>query len=326
MNRKNYMRLATYAAAVAFFAAAMHAQGKTVAVTFDDLPVSTIGPDFSPGAQQKASAIVTSILTTLRAHHVPAMGMVNEKKVHAGGTYSGEVNADRAALLEQWVNAGRTLGSHSFAHLHLSEISLEKAEQELVEGEKVSAPIMAKHGWKVHFYRYPFNDTGGSEEKKKGFEAILEKHGYTIAPMTIQNDDWMYNVAYEVSDAATKQKLRDTYLAETNQQIEFTDKVIQQLFHHPIAQVLLIHSNQLNADTLDATLTAFEKHGYTFVDLPTAVKDPAYKTPDLYTGKQGMSWLERWRIALQKQQPIPGETPAAPKWVQDAYNEALKKK
>ncbi|MDR3736223.1 MAG: polysaccharide deacetylase family protein [Acidobacteriaceae bacterium] len=318
-----------YLTAILLATATLHGQSKTIAITFDDLPVSTIGPDFSAGSQAKATAITTSILTTLKAHHAPAIGMVNEKKLHEGGLPSGAINVDRAALLDQWVTNGRSLGNHSFSHLHLSEISLDKAEQELLENETVSAPAMQKRTWKYHYYRYPFNDTGGSEEKKKSYEAILAKHGYSIAPMTIQNDDWMYNVVYDAPvrpSADEQKKLRDAYLEETNRQIEFTEKLTAELFHRQIPQVLLIHANQLNADTLDATLKAFETHGYTFVALYDALQDKAYKTPDLYYGPNGVSWLERWRITLQKQQPNFVETPQAQQWVQAAYKTATAKK
>ena len=40
----------------------------------------------------------------------------------------------------------------------------------------------------------------------------------------------------------------------------------------------------------------FERRGYGFVTLDEALVDPAYASEDTYTGRAGMSWLQRWAI------------------------------
>ena len=63
-------------------------------------------------------------------------------------------------------------------------------------------------------------------------------------------------------------------------------------------------------------LTAMRQRGYTFVTLDEALADPAYRTPDLYTGDQGISWLHRWSIALKRPMDMNKE-PDPPKWLFD---------
>ena len=39
------------------------------------------------------------------------------------------------------------------------------------------------------------------------------------------------------------------------------------------------------------------------VTLDKALRDPAYKTPDPYAAKDGVDWMERWSMQLNKQLP-----------------------
>src|SRR6266478_3297988 len=67
---------------------------RTVALTFDDLPDAL---DDLAGMRRNTP----ELLRTLKLHNAPAIGFVNESKLHAPG----ELDA-RTAVLKQWVNAG----------------------------------------------------------------------------------------------------------------------------------------------------------------------------------------------------------------------------
>jgi len=84
-----------------------------------------------------------------------------------------------------------------------------------------------------------------------------------------------------------------------------------------IAQTLLIHASQLNADAMPDLLAMMRARGYEFVSLETALKDPAYSLPDEYYGKGGFSWLHRW--SKTKGLPAKGE-PDPPAWVTAAFD------
>jgi hypothetical protein len=68
-------------------------------------------------------------------------------------------------------------------------------------------------------------------------------------------------------------------------------------------------------------LTKFEAHGYKFITLEEALKDPAYQTADDYAGPYGSPWEHRWAKTLGKEQDLKG-APDTPKWVWDLYNKA----
>lgn len=87
-----------------------------------------------------------------------------------------------------------------------------------------------------------------------------------------------------------------------------------------IPQILLLHANEINADCLDEMLDRLEARGYAFVSLEEAVRDPAYRTPDEYVGRNGPSWLHRWRVTLGQPSRLRDE-PDLPDWALRAYQE-----
>jgi peptidoglycan-N-acetylglucosamine deacetylase len=307
-------------------ASAQGSGGKTIALTFDDLPVSTIGQDPSPAAQLRAKKITTKILSTLKKHDAPATGFVNEEKLNTPGARDA-----RASLLEDWLNAGMELGNHGYSHLEFSQVSLAAYEDDFVRGDVIT-PLMVKMQSTgkaaPRYFRYPFNDTGDTAEKKLTFVDFLRSRNFAIAPMTFENDDWMYTALYEPAstkgDAETTTRLKAAYLEESEQEITNVEQLSQSLFGRQIAQIADLHVNGVNADVLDDLLTLLEKRGYKFVSMETALADPAYGTLDEYVGSAGISWLHRWQPALGKKMDFSSD-PDPAKWVQDDYKKLVAK-
>ena len=85
---------------------------------------------------------------------------------------------------------------------------------------------------------------------------------------------------------------------------------------HEVAQTLLIHVSQLNADSISALLEMFRKRNYRFISLSEALKDPAYSLADDYAGPGGFSWIHHW--SMTKKMPNKGE-PDEPAWINEAF-------
>jgi peptidoglycan-N-acetylglucosamine deacetylase len=298
----------------------VHAQtaSKSIALTFDDLPVSEIGQDPQPEYTEKAATITKKILGVLHKHHAPAIGFVNEIKLNTPGArdfYCG--------LLMEWLAEGHLLGNHGYSHLEFAQTSLQSYEDDFLRGDVITPLLLQYRGTAVRYFRYPYNDTGDTAAKKQEFLTFLAAHGYKPAPMTFENDDWMYAVLYEdavtKNDSIAKANLRKAYLDESEQHISFIESSSQASFHRQIPQIADLHVNRLSADVLDDLLTLFENHGYTFIALPDALSDPAYQTKDDFVGSDGISWLLRWQLALGK--PIDyKDSSEPPQWVQNAYH------
>lgn len=281
-----------------------------MAITFDDLPKSQ-GMDDIDGARRTTE----SILRVLKAHNAPAVAFVNEGKLYSGPT----MVADRAALLKSWVDAGVPLGNHTYSHLDINTVPLEKYQDDVVRGERTYTRLMrgiATERW----FRHPYTHTGPTAESKAGLEKFLAGRGYRIAPFTIENSDWLFSNAYakakKAGDEGQATKIREAYLAHSDAMLTWFETLAKETFGREIPHILLIHSNDLHTDALDALLTMIEKRGYRWVTLGDAMKDDAYKTPDEFVGTNGPSWLHRWRVAKKLPDRMRDE-PDPPLWVMD---------
>ena len=283
---------------------------RTVAITIDDLPF--VGGNRSLAAAQEGTA---KILYALKQANVPAIGFVNEGKVHLAG----ERDA-RTALLQQWVDAGLTLGNHTFSHDDLNKIPLEQFQDDLIRGEVLWRPMIEKAGRRELWFRHPFLHTGADAAKRAAFERFLASRGYRIAPVTLEHSDWWFAGLYDRlmarGDTANAGKVRTASLEYLDTMLDYHEALTWRLFQRDIAHVFLMHANTLNGLILPEMLDRFERRGYKFVPLAEALKDPAYQTEDRYNGTQGPVWLHHWSIALG-QQSGPEQEPDIPKWLFD---------
>ena len=293
------------------------ASPRAIALTFDDLPMAVVGNDHIAGPLEETQRINRELLATLRQHHAPAIGFVNEVKLNV----EGERDA-RAAILEDWLTAGMLLGNHGYSHVQFSDTTLAGYEEEFVRGDVITAPLVAQHHQQERYFRHPYLDTGNTEAKKQGFDTFLAGHGYTVAPVTMQNQDWMFNAPYAEArkhrKMAETKRVRDAYLAHTAAMFASAEDLSRSTFGHEIPLVIMLHDDLLNAENLDAVLTLMEQRGYRFIGLPEALADSAYKTPDLYYHGGGLSWLDRWQLAFHRH--VAEKAPEPPKWVQQQYD------
>ncbi|HEX8423066.1 MAG TPA: polysaccharide deacetylase family protein, partial [Pyrinomonadaceae bacterium] len=265
---------------------------RQVAVTFDDLPFTGDGGKTSLSALREFTA---KLLATLGAHRVPAIGFVNERKLQR----EGEREA-RVAVLKMWTDAGLELGNHTFAHASLYKMPLADFQQQVVDGEPVTRSLLAARNMKLRYFRHPFLNTGPDLKTKEAFEQFLASRGYRVAPVTIDNAEWIFAQAYsdalQRGDRETASRIADEYVPYMERMFEFYERMSVELFGREIAQTLLVHANALNADHFGRIIEMMKRRGYSFVTLDHALQDKAYEHRDTYTGATGISWLQRWAI------------------------------
>ncbi len=285
---------------------------RTMALTFDDLPFVSGGQPYFPAATRAT----TGILKVLRQHRAPAIGFVNEGQLYSGV----ERLKVREPLLQQWIDAGMTLGNHTYGHPDFNTQTVDAFKDEIVRGEPTITRLMAEKS--PLFFRHPMTHTGDTKEKKDAIDAFLASRGYRIAPHTIENSDYIFNVGYvraqAEKDAALADRLRDAYIEMTMTATAFAEKTGPALFMREIPQVLLLHANAITAESLDAMLSMFEKRGYRFVTLEAAMADPAYATPDTMVSAFGPTWFWRWARTLGVRLSGAGD-PDVPDWVMALY-------
>jgi len=289
---------------------------RQIAITFDDLPSV---PTYDVGEMK---ALTTKLLKILKQNKIPAVGFVNEGKLHHRGP--SEVEA-RAAILNLWIEAGFELGNHTYSHLDMFKASAEEFEQDLIAGEKITQKLLAAKGMKLRYFRHPFLNTGASPEMKSAFDKILAERKYIIAPVTVDNQDYVFAAVYadalKNSDRTMMNRVGEAYIPYMEAMLEFYEKQSSTLLDYEIRQILLVHANMLNADHFDKLITRMKKRGYQFISLEEALRDKAYKLEDQFIARAGISWLQRWAYT-QKHQPTIEQfklEPDAPEFIKHAY-------
>jgi peptidoglycan-N-acetylglucosamine deacetylase len=275
--------------AVSFPAAA-----EGVAVTFDDLPTMALN-----GSLDYTTTTTRRLLAGLRRQRIHAIGFVNENKLDALD------RARRIALLSRWLNAGMDLGNHSYSHLSLTDTPLAAYIDDVSKGERVTRALLAARGRAPRWYRHPYLETGPTLEVRRGFEAWLSHHGYRVAPVTMENSDWVFALPYDDAvlrgDAAQADHIRQAYLAFTARSVAWYRQAAVDVLGRRPSFVLLLHASRLNADCIDRLAELLRADGLKPVSLERAVADRAYATPDAYAGPDGDDWLERWARTLHKE-------------------------
>jgi peptidoglycan/xylan/chitin deacetylase (PgdA/CDA1 family) len=283
--------------------------GRTVAVTFDDLPAARTR-DLA-----NLTALTEALVGQITALGLPAVGFVTENKLaEAPGQ-----EAARAALLEKWLDAGLELGNHTRSHAWFWRTPLAEMQEEVLTGERVTRPLCLARGRAPRWFRHPMLNTGPDLETKAAFEAFLAGRGYRVAPVTFDSDEYVHARAYELArergDVAAADSVAREYLRYMEEIVLHFEGLSRRVLGREPAQILLLHANWLNAEHLDELAALLKDRGYRFVTLEAALADPAYQLPDAYIGARGMSWLERWALT---QGQDPGHMPEAPDWVRRA--------
>jgi peptidoglycan/xylan/chitin deacetylase (PgdA/CDA1 family) len=291
-----------------------HAPPRTMAITIDDLPTaSVLGNDIG-----RAERTTRDLLAAIGRTGVPAIGFVNERKLQPGGS----VDPRRLALLQQWLDAGLELGNHTFSHLDLHQTDLEAFQQDVHRGDRVTKRLLGAKGLAPRFFRHPFLHTGRSRAVREGLHAFLKARGYTVAPVTVDNADYVFAAAYDraagASEGERARRIASSYLDYMEAVVGYYERRSATLVGREIAQTLLLHASALNASVFDALVERLHRRGYRFVPLAEALKDPAYASADQYLGPGGISWLHRWALTRGARGADFAGEPEVPGWVQEA--------
>jgi peptidoglycan/xylan/chitin deacetylase (PgdA/CDA1 family) len=274
---------------IAILLAAGFVQAQTIAVTIDDLPVVTTQRELAARRD-----ITKRLLGHIRGAKVPAVGFVNENKL-----YRNEQRAeDEIALLKMWLDAGLELGNHTYSHRSLNRIPIEEYKADLLKGEAITKELLRSKGRGMRYFRHPFLQTGRSMEIKADFHAFLKEHGYTIAPITFDNGDYIFARAYDnardKNDRDLMKRVGEAYVPYMEAKMAYWEQQSQKLLGRNMSHTLLLHANSINAEYFDDLAAMLKKRGYKFVTLEEALRDEAYSLPDTYIGPAGISWLHRW--------------------------------
>lgn len=265
-----------------FFPTIAYAGVYKIALTFDDLPAQ----GGKSAAQQLA--INKRILNVLKEFQAPATGFVNENKLYKNGETQAKIQ-----ILQRWIKDGHDLGNHTYSHHSFHNTPPAKFFNDIQKGSLISAKLMKSAHKKYTYFRHPYLHTGTTEKDRASLESFLSTHGYVVAPVTVDTDDWKFE--HELQEKPQeKEKILAKYLAHTKLKFLFYQSASEKIYGRNISHIWLLHSNQINAYALADLLKMAHALGYTFISLKDALKDNVYQEPDHYYAPFGVSWLYRW--------------------------------
>lgn len=267
-----------------------------VAFTFDDLPAHG---DLPPG--ETRLQVAESILRTLHEQHMPPIyGLINAERL--------DKNPGDLAVLKAWRAAGNPLGSHTYSHPSINDLTADQFEADIARNEPVLSKLMKDQDW--HWLRYPFLLEGDTLEKRRAVRAYLQQNGYQIAQVSLDFGDYLWNAPYarcmaKNDDQAIK-TLRASYLATADQYITVFRDLTHTLYGRDISYVLLLHIGAFDAKMLPDLIDLFRRRGFTFTTLPEAMKDPVYREDPDMALKYGGAFQEQ--VAAARHVKFPPNT------------------
>jgi peptidoglycan/xylan/chitin deacetylase (PgdA/CDA1 family) len=279
-------------------AAAAGARGK-VALTFDDLPVH--GP--APSGRTRTE-VIRDILEALAAAGAPAVyGFVNAKRL--------EDAPDGAEILRQWRAAGFPLGNHAYSHMNLNQNTVAAFEKDVLANEPTLKALMPDGDW--HWFRFPYLCEGDTLDKRRAAAAMLRRHGYRVAQVTLSFDDWAYHEPYARclarGDQAAVAWLKESYLTRAGESIAAGRAAAEKIYGRDVNHVMLLHVGGLNAVMMPALLALLRERGLDLVTLPEAQGDPAYAMDPDVPLAGGATLLDRMMAAKRIEPPPRSASP-----------------
>jgi len=253
-----------------------------VAFTFDDLPAH--GP-LPPGMARPD--VVKSILATLKREDMPPVyGFVNGFRV---AQYPYQIH-----ILEAWRAAGNPVGNHTWSHPEFDKVTVSQYEANIQRNEPILRKVSPDSDW--HWFRFPYLEEGDTIERREQLRAWLSRHGYRIAEVSMDFQDYNWNEPYarcaaKHDDAAIK-SLHDSYLDAADESIRVYRQIAQMLYRRDVPYVLLMHIGAFDAHMLPELIALFRSHGFSFVTLQQAMSDPIYSFDPKVPSPEGNTFNE----------------------------------
>ena len=262
------------------------AADREIAITIDDLPF--VGTDSNDtGNLQRSHDRFMKIMQSLIDNHVPATGFI----------IAGAIGKGQWLLLEEFRKEGFALGNHTYSHANLNRIGSEKYIDEIARADQKLAPVMTQ----PKYFRYPYL-AEGKGVAKQNVQDYLTANQYTIAPVTIDSKDYLFNERL----LHVSWRVRAQYLSQMKKQ--YLDYIWKQTLmaekrsrNGQGKQILLVHANLLNSHFLGDVIQMYKENGYRFITLDEALSHSALPStipsapemdPELTTEHDVLSSLE----------------------------------
>lgn len=280
-------------------------QNKTpLAITIDDLP----GLNYE--MNQK-------MVSALKTNNWPATAFVNE----SGFFKEDAIDLTKYEILNLWLSNGLELGNHTYSHIDYHSTDTLDYFADILKGEELTAPLSQQYNIPYRYFRHPYLRNGQTKQKKEALNKFLTFNGYEVAPVTIDNSEWIYAAAYQLAidknNLQMANRIGSAYITYIVAISNYFRNQAKELLGRDLSHILLIHVRSLNADLLPELITALEDENFEISPLETVLEDPAYQLKDGYYGSAGISWIERWAMDRDMAKTFFEGIPKCDQFVQD---------
>src|SRR5262249_38655433 len=121
--------------------------------------------------------------------------------------------------------------------------------------------------------------------------------------------------AVERGDHRAARRVAEAYVPHVESQFEYCESLSRRLLGYEVRQILLLHSNVINAERFAELARMLQRRGYAFVTLERALADQAYAAADDYASPHGIGWLQRWALNLGNAEEFLDGEPSTPRFV-----------
>jgi len=255
-------------------------------VTVDDLPIA--GGHRDPEERQR---ITDGLLGHLKRHGIEAVGLVTWRNVR---------DARDRALLERWLAEGHELGNHSYSHPSYSATPFEAYRADTERARVELEALLAPHGRRLRFFRFPFLREGDTGEKVAAMRSYLEESGQQNLPVTLDNQDWSFDrpwsEAHEAGDEARAAAVAEDYHAALRISIRHHERRGDQLLGKTTPQILLLHANAIGAAEWGRLFEWLEETGHRFARADEVMGEPLLAHSPAVVSPRGYgTWDRLWQ-------------------------------
>ncbi len=260
--------------------------GQQLALSFDD--------GWDPRQQPRAAAWNAALIQSLAEAQLSAILFAQGGRVDT---------PEGLALVAAWGRAGHAVGNHTYRHRSLGsrQTSLSQFVHDAARNDSL---LRGMPGWTPRF-RFPYLKEGDTAEKRDGMRRWLKERGYTSGAVTIDASDWYYDTRYrqwrERHPTQEPTQLREAYLEHLWSRAVYYDSLSRVVLGRSVPHVLLLHTNQINAEFLPHVIERFRAGGWEWITPEAAYRDSLYqKQPRTMPAGESLIW------ALAKEKGLPG--------------------
>lgn len=220
-----------------------------VALTVDGLPTGS--GEFRSDAERIDS--MKKILAALKANGIGEVyGFCNGRFMQS--------DPSQIAILQMWLAAKNRLGNHTYNHVDLNKVSSKAFIEDIAQEDTLLARFYTDGESMTCrcIFRYPFLSEGDTLEKREEVRNYLAQNHYRIADVTADYFDWAWSEAFyrcrERHDQKSIEWLKGHVMESADSQLSTANQLSERMLRARITQIILIHFNVFNADSLGLLL------------------------------------------------------------------------